>query len=316
VTAERVLVTGAGGFVGSALVHELVRQGHQVAAAVRPGSDPSRLQAVRAGVALHPVDLRDPTGVERLVAATRPELCFHLAAAGAVVRIDDFDEVVAANAVAPLVLARALERKGCRRLVTAGSSSEYGPVSGPMHETRLPAPDDVYGAAKLAGAVLVAAAARAWDLRVAHLRLFSVYGPGEDPRRLVMSVLLALRAGRPVDLTSGGQVRDLVYVDDVVAAFVAAGRRDVPSDAVVNVGSGEETTVRRLALTAAEVVGADPALLRFGRLSYRAGERFSWSAGTDHAAELLGWRATTSLRDGLAATDASLGVHRAAGRAA
>jgi nucleoside-diphosphate-sugar epimerase len=316
VTAARVLVTGAAGFVGAAVAAELVRRGHRVTAAVRPGSDLHRLDAVAGAIDLHRADLRDPEAVERLVRESRPELCLHLAAAGAVVPCDDPDEVVAANALSPLELGRALERSGCGRLVTAGSSSEYGPVAGPMAEDRLPDPDDGYGAAKLAGMVLVRAAARGWDMRVAHLRLFSVYGPGEDPRRLVMSVLLALRAGVPIDLTPGGQVRDFVYLDDATRAFVAAGERDIPSGAVVNVGSGEEVSVHRLALTAAAVVGADPSLLRFGVRPYRSGERFAWRASTDLAAELLGWRAETPLRDGLVATNAWLGSGRGAERVA
>jgi nucleoside-diphosphate-sugar epimerase len=316
VTAARVLVTGAAGFVGSAVVAELVRRGHRVTAAVRPGSDPHRLEAVWGAIELYEADLRDSEAVVKLVRESRPELCFHLAAAGAVTRCDDVDEVVAANALAPLELGRALERSGCGRLVTAGSSSEYGPVAGPMDETLLPDPDDVYGAAKLTGAVLLRAAARSWDMRIAHLRLFSVYGPGEDPRRLVMSVLLALRAGVPIDLTPGGQVRDFVYVDDVVRAFLAAGEADIATGAVVNVGSGAEVTVQRLALTAAAVLGADPSLLRFGARPYRPGERFAWRAATELAAEVIGWRAATPLRDGLAATNAWLGSRRSLDRAA
>jgi nucleoside-diphosphate-sugar epimerase len=303
VSAARVLVTGAAGFVGSAVAAELVRRGHRVTAAVRPGSDLRRLVDVAGAVELHRADLRDPDAVARLVTAARPELCLHLAAVGAVVRCDDLDEVIAANALAPLALARALERGGCGRLVTAGSSSEYGPLAGPMDEARLPDPDDVYGAAKLAGMVLMRAAARGWEMPVTHLRLFSVYGPGEDPRRLVMSVLLALRAGTSIDLTPGRQVRDFVYLDDAVSAFVAAGECDTSSGAIVNVGSGVEMTVERLALTAAEVIGADPALLRFGARPYRSGERFAWQAGTHRAAELLNWRARTPLRDGLSATN-------------
>jgi nucleoside-diphosphate-sugar epimerase len=316
VTAARVLVTGAAGFVGSAVVAEFVRRGHRVTAAVRPGSDPHRLEPLWGAIDLHQADLRDPDAVERLVWKSRPELCIHLAAAGAVTRCDDLDEVVAANTLAPLALGRALERSGCGRLVTAGSSSEYGPAAGPMDEAHLPDPDDVYGAAKLAGMVLLRAAARTWNMRVAHLRLFSVYGPGEDPRRLVMSVLLALRTGAPIDLTPGGQVRDFVYVDDVARAFVAAGERDIASGIVVNVGSGAEVTVQRLAVTAAAVVGADPSLLRFGARPYRLGERFAWRASTDLAAEVLGWRATTPLGAGLAATNAWLGSRRSLERAA
>jgi nucleoside-diphosphate-sugar epimerase len=169
-----------------------------------------------------------------------------------------------------------------------------------MSEERAPVPDDVYGAAKLAGGLLARAAAT--RLETCHVRLFSVYGPGEDERRLVPSVARALLAGTPIELTPGEQVRDFVYVDDVTAALELAAFEPRAAGEVVNAGTGRETRVRELCLLLARAAGVETDLLRFGARPYASGERFSWRAGVDHAASVLGWRAETTLEDGLRLT--------------
>jgi nucleoside-diphosphate-sugar epimerase len=299
--ATSILVTGASGFIGARVVAHALECGYSVTALVRPDSHLHRLEHLRNEVDVVRADVTDRRALERVVATVAPDACVHLAAAGAVVREDDIDTVVAANALAPAHLAAALARTGCRRLVTAGSSSEYGTVEGVMDETAAPLPDDVYGVAKLAGGLLAAVAGAGHGLETAHLRLFSVYGPGEDPRRLVSSVVRALLAGEPIALTPGAQVRDFVYVDDVAEALVAAVRRPGLDRMTVNVGTGVQTSVRELAGIAADIAGGHD-LLRFGAVAYRPGERFSWRASTARAEQVLGWRARTSLRDGLART--------------
>jgi dolichol-phosphate mannosyltransferase len=177
-----------------------------------------------------------------------------------------------------------------------------------MHEALACAPDEPYGATKLAGGHLARVAAREAGIESAHLRPFSVYGPGEDPRRLVTSVVRALLARRPVPLTAGEQGRDFVYVDDVADVCLAAALRPGIDGLTANVGSGVETTVRALCTTIADLTGGH-ALLRFGERPYSPTERFRWRADPRHAERTLGWRASTPLPEGLARTvDAERGA--------
>jgi nucleoside-diphosphate-sugar epimerase len=159
-------------------------------------------------------------------------------------------------------------------------------------------PDDPYGVSKLAGGLLARVVGRSFGIETAHMRLFSVYGPGEDQRRLVASVINSLVGGLPIDLTPGGQVRDFVYVDDVADALLTAAFKPGIDGVTANVGTGVETTVRDLCLRAAAITGG-PELLRFGARPYRDGERFHWRAATEHAERTLGWTARTSLDEGL-----------------
>lgn len=295
-------MTGASGFVGARVVRLALQRGHTVAALVGPDSRVHRLVDLLGDVDLIRGDITDRRTLDRVAATVRPDACVHLAAAGAVVRQDDLDALLAANAVAPAHLAAALARTGCRRLVIAGSSSEYGTVDGAMDEASAPHPDDFYGVAKLAGGLLAAVVGAAHGLETAQLRLFSVYGPGEDPRRLVSSVVQALLAREPIALTPGAQVRDFVYVDDVAEALLAAVERPTLDAPTINVGTGVQTSVHDLCRLAADLTGADHRLLRFGAVAYRPGERFSWRASTATAERALGWHARTPLADGLART--------------
>ena len=313
----RVLVTGASGFVGAAVVRRAVALGLRVTALVGPSSDLARIAPLARDLEIVRVDITDFPLLTAAVSAARPDLCIHLAAAGGVVREDPLEVMMAANAMAPAHLARALAASGAQRLVTAGSSSEYGTVDGPMDESLACDPEEYYGVSKLAGGLLARNVGRETGLETAHLRLFSVYGPGEDPRRLVGSVMRSLVSGRPIDLTPGDQVRDFVYVDDVAEALLTAALAPALDGVTVNVGTGIQTTVRELCLRVEEATGTE-GLLRFGALPYRAGERFSWRAATAHAERTLGWRARTSLADGLrltadaARSDAGLSLERAA----
>jgi nucleoside-diphosphate-sugar epimerase len=281
---SRVLVTGAGGLCGNAIAAALAARGHEVIATVRP----SRRSLARplAQVELAECDLTDRGSIERLVARVRPERCVHAAAAGAQGTCDDLDRLLLTNVTATAALVTALAEGGAERVVTLGSSREYGTGDG--------LPDDLYGISKLAGGLAAGSIARRSELDCVHLRLFSVYGPGETPRRLVASLLRAVTARTPLELADGGEVRDFVFVDDVVEATLHALFTPTATAGTFDVGTGIGTSIRQLA----RLAGADAELVRFGRDDDRPGRY----ADTRTTAAQLGWHAATTLRAGLSAT--------------
>ncbi|HEY1479683.1 MAG TPA: NAD(P)-dependent oxidoreductase [Gaiellales bacterium] len=304
-TPRRTLLTGAGGFCGRAIAAALCARGDDVVATIRPGSS-AAVQLPR-GVEVVECELADPAALRALVSRVRPSRCVHAAAAGARARCDDIDLLLATNVRATAALAEALADVGAARLVTLGSSSEYGSPAGAMTEAAAARPDDLYGVSKLAAGLAAHAIGRARGLETVHLRLFSVYGPGEAPARLIASLVRALAARQPVPLTTGHQVRDFVYVADAADAVLRALSAPVEGGSTFNVGSGRETSVREIALLACRVAGVDESLLRFGALPARGDERRSWCANTREAADVLGWRARTPLAEGLRRTFAALG---------
>ncbi len=151
--------------------------------------------------------------------------------------------------------------------MVAGSCAEYRPSDHPLRESDPIEPWSVYGATKAALRLLLASSLRPPSMRVTWARLFNITGPGEHPDRLVPSVVRAVAAGHPVDLSPGEQTRDFLDVDDVAGALVHLSSIDV--EGPVNVCSGIGITLRSLLEQLADRVG-DRSLLRFGARGYGA----------------------------------------------
>jgi dolichol-phosphate mannosyltransferase len=293
----RALVTGASGFVGANLSRRLVAEGWQVDIAERPGSDPWRLDGVRSDVRLHPVDLTDAEAVEQVVAVARPSRVFHLAAHGAYSWQTDAERIVATNVVGTLNVLEASLRHGCEAFVNTGSSSEYGFKDHAPREDELPEPNSVYAVAKAAATMLVRHLGATSEARVSTLRLYSVYGPFEDPRRLMPTLVASALEGRLPPLVGPAVARDFVHVEDVVDAYLAAAETASGGE-VFNVGSGVQTTIAELVDVAREVfsVAAEPA---WGSMEARSWDTTSWVAATGKIRAELGWEPRTPLAHGL-----------------
>ena len=227
------------------------------------------------------------------------DVIFHLAAVGVTGEVGDVRQVVTGNVDGALAVLLAARRLGSR-LIYCGSCFEYGPGER-WSEDALPAPTTEYGAAKAAGWLLANAFARRTGLEVVSLRPFTMYGPMEPPGRLVPSVVRQALAGRAIDLTPGDQLRDFVFVDDAVDAFVAAATTDAAVGGTFNICSGTAVTVRDVVSRVLHCTGSRSEA-RFGALSYRPTELAVLSGDPTRAAQVLGWRARVSLEDGLART--------------
>jgi nucleoside-diphosphate-sugar epimerase len=292
----RVLVTGAAGFVGSSVARTLVRSGHEVYAAVRePGS---RLDDVIRDVRLERADLAERTDVQAVVARVRPELCIHcawFAVPGAYLQ-SPLNDV---HRRASLDLARALAAHGCGRLVGLGTCFEYELGPAPLSEASPLAPLTPYAQSKLATCLELDEICAASGMSFGWARLFYLYGPHEDTRRLVPAVTLSLLEGRPARTTSGEQLRDFLHVDDVASAVcaVAGSRLSGP----VNIASGTGVPVREIVLQLGEITGR-PDLIEFGALEPAPGDPPVVVADNRLLVEACDWAPAFTLEDGLRQT--------------
>lgn len=295
---REVLVTGATGFVGGAVVRLLQRQGVPVVRLVRPGAQPVDLKGVRTVQAL----LHDADDLRRALAGLKPSHVIHLAAYG--VRPQDLDPqaLLDSNVGALVALLQVAADWKLTRFVHVGSCAEYGQVGPqPLTEDQPLRPTSPYGAAKAAAALLGTALAGRLEVPLVTLRLFGTYGPGEAAGRLVPWLVRDLRQGRPVDLTPGLQVRDFTYIDDVAAALVGACTANLPAGSAWHVCSGRGTTVRTLAEGVAALLDVPPDLLHFGALAARNDEPAVLVGDPRRFQSATGWRATMTLEAGLAA---------------
>ncbi|HEX4743709.1 MAG TPA: NAD-dependent epimerase/dehydratase family protein [Candidatus Limnocylindria bacterium] len=297
----RVAVTGATGFIGANLARRLISDGDEVHLLVRPGHDPWRIADLAGTVRVHEVDLTDAVQVRSALAAARPDRIFHLAAYGAYAHQQEPAASVTTNVLGTIVLLEAARSAGVSAFVYAGTSSEYGFADHAPAEDERCHPNSLYAVTKLAATEYCAYVARRDGARVVSLRLYSAYGPWEEPTRLVPQLILAGLEGRLPPLVDPTIARDLVHVDDVCEAFVvAAGAERVPST-VYNVGTGTQTTLREIVDAARRTmrISAEP---RWGSMPDRAWDTGVWVADPRRIEQDLGWRARTSFADGLART--------------
>lgn len=296
---DPVFVTGGAGFVGACLVRALIDRGHEVHALLRPSSRPWRLAGLEGRLTVHRADIADADGVRSAVLAARPAAVFHLATHGAYESQADARAILTTNVLGTLNLLEASAAAGAAALVATGSSSEYGFKSEPMREADRLDPNSFYAVAKAAQTHLCGLWARKWPMGVAVFRLFSAYGPWEEPTRLVPTLIRRARAGLPLEMVSPDTARDFVYVDDVVEALLNVKAVAALRGEVFNLGTGVETTMRDAVAAVADLLGSRSEV-RWGAMPARHWDSSRWCADRARAKEVLGWEPRHSFRAGLA----------------
>jgi nucleoside-diphosphate-sugar epimerase len=288
--AERVLVTGATGFIGQHMPALLRARGFETHITAR-GTLPET-----AGITAHGVDLMRQDEAQRLIKDIRPDIIIHTAWYVAHGRFwtapENIDWLEASTALA----AYAAEA-GTRRFVGLGTCAEYATEAGddayPWPETRPIAPATPYGEAKaaLARRLSEMAEGRA-RFSFAWARLFHLFGPGENPARLVPSIMLALREGREAQCASGRPVRDFISTQNAAAAITALATSATTGP--VNIASGAPISIAAMARLIAEIAGR-PYLLRLGALPDRPNEPPYMVAHTGRLRREVGFTGRVSL---------------------
>jgi nucleoside-diphosphate-sugar epimerase len=286
---SRILLTGANGFVGRHTLGALVARGHDVHAVARRRGDRAP------GVTWHEADLLSGCAV---LDAIEPEVLVHLAWYSEHADIWTSSENVR-WVEASLALLQAFAGAGGRRAVMAGTCAEYEWSQDVYPESAGVRPATLYGAAKHGLQVVASAYAEQLGLELAWGRLFFLYGPHEQPRRFVPSLVLSLLRGEPARMTDGSQQRDFLHVADAGEAFAALADSELTGS--INVGSGQGVALRDLAGQLASSIGREE-LLRIGALEMRAGDPPSIVADVGRLLTELGWRPKIALEDGLSDT--------------
>jgi nucleoside-diphosphate-sugar epimerase len=307
-----MLVTGASGFVGANLVAALAARGARVIGVESPSGIDWRTRDMR-GVEGVRVDLTHEADVRALVRETQPLTILNCAAYGAYSVQSDTRRIYDVNLHGVRHMLEAVrDVPGFRAFVQAGSSSEYGFNCSAPPEDALTSPDSDYAVSKIGATSLARLYARKHGVPAFVLRLYSIFGPYEDFSRLIPAMLWQARAKKLPALVSPAISRDFIYVDDAVRAFEAVvehAPRLAPGT-IYNVGTGVPTTLGELTSTVRELfsVAEEP---QWQTMPERSWDHSGWYADPRRAAAELGWRATTSLRDGLLATMRWIDAHPA-----
>jgi nucleoside-diphosphate-sugar epimerase len=301
----RALVTGAAGFVGSTLSQRLATDGHEVVAldSLTPYYDESQKRANLDAVAATPgctVVVDDLRTLELAGTLDGIDVVFHQAGQPGVRASWDagFASYVEQNILVTQRLLEAAKGTSLSRFVFASSSSVYGDAQRyPTLEDDLPRPQSPYGVTKLAAEHLAGVYARNFGVPTVSLRYFTVYGPRQRPDMAMHRLFEAALDGRPFPMFGdGSQIRDFTFVEDVVAANVAAATADVAPGTVVNVCGGSATTLLEVTRIVGDVIGREVIL---DRRPAEPGDVFRTGGSGERAAELLGWHPRLDVAEGL-----------------
>jgi nucleoside-diphosphate-sugar epimerase len=297
---ERVLITGASGFVGACLAHDLVAAGQDVHLLLRKETRTWRLADLAGRYTPHYADLCDAEALRKIAAVARPEVIYHLATYGALPNQQDRTTILATNLLGTAHLLEAVKDTGYRVFVNVGSSSEFGHKDGPMAEEDTLQPRTDYAVGKAAATLLCRA--EAYQGRpVLTVRVFSAYGPWEDPARLVPYVMGCCLRGDSPQVTSGQQPRDFIYVEDLLRLLKCAAERPDLAGQILHAGTGRRQTVRDMVETIVAVCGGH-LKAKFGSAAPRPDEPTCWVASIARTTELTGWQPCFDLRSGVERT--------------
>ena len=304
-----VLVTGAGGFIGGHVVERLVRDGARVRALCRYNSRNERgtldwLPAeVTADLDVVLGELRDVESVSDAVAGM--DVVIHLGAQIAIpysyVNPRDFVEV---NVLGTLNVAEAARRHGVTRVVHTSTSEVYGSAQTvPMTEAHPLEPQSPYAASKLAADKLIDSYHRSFDLPACVVRPFNTYGPRQSARAIIPTIISQALAVSTLRLGSLTPRRDLTFVADTAAGFVAAATAEDAVGRTIQLGANHDVSVGDLVRLVGEVLGRELSVETDPRrVRPEASEVVRLISGPFLAEEVLGWRAEVPLSEGLAQT--------------
>ncbi len=303
---KKVLVTGASGFVGSNLARRLLHEGHEVHALLRPESNRWRIRDLLLDLYIHEVSLDDFLALQPTIKQIAPEWIFHLATHGAYPDQKNCLDIMNTNIMGTVHLLEACLKLDFETFINTGSSSEYGFKNKPFSEEERCIPNSLYGISKLTATEYCRLNSESHDRNIQTLRLFSVYGPYEEPTRLIPRLIQhGLRNELP-PLVTPAIARDMIYIEDVLDIYMEAASKKHQNeknsrDAIYNVGTGIQITIEEMVNIAKKVlnISADP---KWGSMMNRSFDTEFWRADIRKIKEAYHWQPRFSFEQGFIAT--------------
>lgn len=297
----RCLVTGATGFVGSHLVRLLLQKGNEVSVLMRPNSNHWRIGDILSTVRVIHSEIAAVKQVSDEIRSLKPDVVFHLAwHGGNSYKYQNDPSQIFENLYGSLELVQIAKEAGSQRWVGLGTSVEYGKYEIPITESLRPMPNTLYGISKYCTCLAAQKFSQLYEINFVWLRPFWIYGPYDDPLRMLPSVILALLRGEKPALTLGEQRWDYLYVEDAVDAIWRAATTS-SAQGVFNLGSGEAHTIKSIVERVRDLIDHNLPL-GFGEVPYRPDQIMHLQADISRLKQVAGWSPQVSLDEGLRRT--------------
>ncbi|MEW5949889.1 MAG: GDP-mannose 4,6-dehydratase [Thermodesulfobacteriota bacterium] len=306
---KKVLVTGAGGFIGSHLVERLVEFGAEVRGFLRYNSrnDEGHLRVIpekiRKEIEIIVGDIQELETMHRVTKGVK--IIFHLAASvGIPYSYVNPQEVIAINTIGTLNALTAAREADVEKFIQTSTSEVYGTAKYvPIDEAHPKQPQSPYSASKIAADAIALSFYNSFDFPVGIIRPFNTFGPRQSDRAIIPSIISQVLTGKNVRIGNTTPTRDFTFVTDTAAAFMRMAESDRMAGKEINIGSGQEISIGELAQKIVSLMGRKTIIESdVQRIRPKKSEVERLCASNLLAKEILGWEPTVSLTEGLTKT--------------
>lgn len=302
---KKALITGATGFIGSNLTRKLVELNWDVYIIVRKESynfwrirDITKIKRIYLED-IHKDSIKTVDGEE----IPQFDVCFHLAASGVNYYNQSINNILDGNIGLITKVIEFCYRNKTKKVINTGSCFEYGNHEKiKLKETSYINSKSLYGTAKISSTFIGNAYAMQLKVPLITLRPFGVYGEYEGNYRLVPQLINAIKNNKAIELTPGEQVRDYLYVQDLIDAYITVANADLEGYEIYNVCSGVDISIRNIVEVLCEITGASPNIFLFSRKEYRPNEMMYLVGDNSKLKLFTGWVNKHSIREGLKKT--------------
>jgi nucleoside-diphosphate-sugar epimerase len=310
VSADKVLVTGASGFIGSHLVESLVHDGQTVRAFVRYTSDRRRgnldllPEDIKSTIEFCHADLRDADAIKEVLCGI--DTVYHLGAINSnPYSLQHPEETIAVNTLGTLNILQAMRDHDTRRGVIVSTSEVYGPIQYvPVDEKHSLQPQSPYSASKISAEALSISFNRSYNTPVVVVRPFNTYGPRQSTRAVIPTIISQALTKDVVSLGAIHMTRDYTFVQDTVRGLISASKADSALGKIVNLGTGQSVTIGDVAEKIIALIGRLVTISANDdqRLRPEVNQELRIAADNKLAQSLLGWQPEITLDRGLQLT--------------
>ncbi len=296
--AKKFLITGAAGFIGSMLLRKLIGVNEDVEIILRKSSNTWRIKDILRNVRIHYSDLSNLEQLKVIIDKIKPSIIYHLATHGAYSYQKDANFIIKTNILGTYNLLQACDEINYELFVNTGSSSEYGRKDFAMRENDALEPESYYAVSKCAQTLLCRNVAKQENRPVVILRPFSVYGPYEEPRRFIPTLLKSLFLKEEINLVSPEISRDQIFIDDIIEAYLKIEEMKKYKGECFNIGTGTQSSIKEVVETAIKVTKVK-IKLNWDFMEPRSWDTKNWVADISKARQLLHWKPKISLEEGI-----------------
>lgn len=296
---EKVLITGATGFVGANIVRRLLKENYEVHIIARESSNLWRINDLIGEISIHNADLTEYEKLENIFISVNPENIIHLAIYGGRPNQEDEKNILDSNLIGTMNLVNAANKIEYKCFVNTGSSSEYGKKISPMKEEEVCNPMNMYGVTKTAATMYCNYKATTKNKNIGTLRLFSPFGDYEDKGRLIPDLILGSLINKTVKLANPDAVRDYIYIEDVCDVYVKILKNpEKIKGEIFNLGYGEQHTVQFMAETAKKLIPGEIEL-KYNEVIGRKADTDIWVADIEKIKRTFDWEPRYNMEKGL-----------------